>query len=626
MHDHILIILTGIGLLSIVCQWFAWWVKLPAILFLLIVGIIAGPVTGWLHPDEIFGDLLFPMVSLSVAIILFEGSLTLRFDEIRGLTQVVRRMVTVGALVTWSLISVLTHWILNFDWTLAFLFGAVVVVTGPTVITPMLRTVRPNSRIANVLRWEGIVIDPIGAILAVLVFEFIISNQTGGGAIGHTLIAFGQTLLAGIVAGVLGGYSLGIILRNHWLPEYLHNVAALTLVFGVFTVSNVAQEESGLLAVTIMGMILANMKRVQVDNILDFKESLSILLISGLFIILAARTEIDQLSELGWSALILFVAIQFLVRPAKIIVSTWGSSLTWQEKALLSWIAPRGIVAAAVAALFALKLQQQGYAQADLLVPLTFMVIIGTVVLQSATARPIANWLGVSEPEAKGYLIIGANSLARAIAKVLDEKGYRTLLVDSSWNNIRTASMDGFKTYYGNPVSEHADRHLDLIGIGHLMALSDRSELNALATMRYRSEFGAGNLYVISPSRNEDSTDKRKFSMPKSTHILFGEGADYHHLSDMMEKGAEIRSTNITEKFDMAEYNTKYFGRSVPLFAINPKGRLYPFVVDKELEPKPGWTIISLASPADDTEKVENQNHNGAGLEALNDLASDPNG
>lgn len=625
MHDHILIILTGIGLLSIMCQWFAWWVKLPAILFLLIVGIIAGPVTNWLQPDAIFGDLLFPMISLSVAIILFEGSLTLRFDEIRGLTKVVRRMVTVGVLVTWGLISLMTHWILNFDWTLAFLFGAVVVVTGPTVITPMLRTVRPNSRIANVLRWEGIVIDPIGAILAVLVFEFIISNQSGGGAIGHTFIAFGQTLLAGIVAGAVGGYSLGVILRHHWLPEYLHNVAALTLVFGVFTASNVAQEESGLLAVTIMGMILANMKRVQVDNILNFKESLSVLLISGLFIILAARTDFSHFSELGWSALIVFIGIQFVVRPAKILISTMGSSLTWQEKALLSWIAPRGIVAAAVAALFALRLEQQGYEQAGLLVPLTFMVIIGTVVLQSATSRTLASWLGVAEPEAKGYLIIGANALARAIAKILEDKGYRTLLVDSSWDNIRAALMSGLKTYYGNPVSEHADRHLDLIGIGQLMALSPRSELNALATMRYRAEFGAGNLYVISPSRDEDSTDKRKFSMPKSTHILFGEDADYTRLMNMMDEGAEIRSTNITEKFGMTEYNAKYYGRSIPLFAINTKGRLYPFVVDAELEPGPGWTIIALVNNEDESVKAETQNEEGAGLEALNELATDSN-
>jgi NhaP-type Na+/H+ or K+/H+ antiporter len=605
MHEEILITLTGIGLLSIACQWFAWWVKLPAILFLLLTGIAAGPLTGWLQPDKIFGDLLFPMVSLSVAVILFEGSLTLKLDEIRGLTSIVRRLVTVGVLVTWVIISVTTHWALGFPWNLSFLFGAVAVVTGPTVIVPMLRTVRPTARIANILRWEGIVIDPIGAILAVLVFEFIISGAAGGGALGHTLLTFGKTLLVGLITGALGGYVLGVILRNYWLPEYLHNVAALTLVFGIFTLSNLGQEESGLLAVTIMGMLLANMKRVSVDNILDFKESLSVLLISGLFIILAARTEFSQFMELGIQGLVVFLVIQFVARPAKVLVSTWGSSLQWQERALLSWIAPRGIVAAAVAALFALRLQQQGYQQAALLVPLTFMVIIGTVVLQSATSRPLARWLGVAEPEAKGFLIIGANPFARAVSRALNDRDFRTLLVDSSWDNIRAALMDGLNTYYGNPVSEHADRHIDLVGIGQLLALSPRSELNALATMRYHGEFGGGNLFVLKPSDEEDLTEKRKSSMPKGTKMLFDKEVNYTSLSAMMIDGAEIRSTSITEKFDMSDYNKKYYSRSIPLFAFSPKGRIYPFVAGEQPNPGPGWTIMALVKQADD--KINNK-------------------
>ncbi len=611
IHEEILITLTGIGLLSIACQWFAWWVKLPAILFLLLTGIAAGPLTGWLQPDKIFGDLLFPMVSLSVAIILFEGSLTLKLDEIRGLTTIVRRMVTVGVLVTWAIISLTTHWALGFSWELSFLFGAVAVVTGPTVIVPMLRTVRPTSRISNILRWEGIVIDPIGAILAVLVFEFIIASATGGGALGHTLLTFGKTLLIGFITGALGGYILGVILRNHWLPEYLHNVAALTLVFGIFTLSNLGQEESGLLAVTIMGMLLANMKRVSVDNILDFKESLSVLLISGLFIILAARTEFAQFTELGIAGIIVFLVIQFVARPSKVLVSTWGSSLKWQERALLSWIAPRGIVAAAVAALFALKLQQQGYEQAALLVPLTFMVIIGTVVLQSATSRSIARWLGVAEPEAKGFLVIGANPFARAVGRALNDKDYRTLLVDSNWDNIRVALMEGLNTYYGNPVSEHADRHIDLVGIGQLLALSPRSELNALTTMRYHAEFGGGNLLALKPSDEEDSTDKRKISMPKGAKILFDEEVDYNSLSAMMTDGAEIRSTNITEKFDMSDYNKKYYGRSVPLFAFNPKGRIFPFAADVQPSPGPGWSVMALVLNGDEKpeDKEAGQQH-----------------
>ena len=326
MHEHILITLTGIGITAIVCQWLSWWLKLPAILFLLLAGIIAGPVTGWLSPDTLFGDLMFPMVSLAVAVILFEGSLTLKFSDIRGVQRVVRNMVTIGMLVTWTVTGLASHFFLGFSWPLAVLFGAVTVVTGPTVIIPMLRTVRPNARIANILRWEGIVIDPIGALLAVLTFQFILLEQ-GDLAYGQTLLSFAGILLTGIVMGAVPGYLFGLLLRHYLVPEYLRNLATLSLVFAVFTGSNLIYEESGMLAVTVLGLWLANMKDVDVEDILSFKESLSLLFISGLFIILAARLDVGALKQLGWPALYVFLAIQFVARPLKILVSTWGSSL-----------------------------------------------------------------------------------------------------------------------------------------------------------------------------------------------------------------------------------------------------------------------------------------------------------
>ena len=249
MHQEAVIALSVIGIVAIFCQWFAWWVKLPAIVFLLIAGIILGPLTGWLNPEHLFGPLLFPMVSLAVAIILFEGSLTLKFDEIRGLQKVVRNMLTLGVTITWVSITLATHYILGFSWSLSLLFGAMMVVTGPTVIVPMLRTVRPNATISNILRWEGIVIDPLGAILAVLVFEVILSMQLQGHAsVSHTLYMFGQTLIIGSAIGGLSAYLFGLVLRKHLMPEYLHNVATLCLVFGVFALSNHHSEESGLLA------------------------------------------------------------------------------------------------------------------------------------------------------------------------------------------------------------------------------------------------------------------------------------------------------------------------------------------------------------------------------------------
>jgi NhaP-type Na+/H+ or K+/H+ antiporter len=506
---------------------------------------------------------------------------------------VVQRLLSIGVLTTWAITTLAAYWLLTIPFELALLFGAMTVVTGPTVIVPMLRTVRPTTHLANILRWEGIVIDPIGALLAVLVFEFIISGS-GGAALGHTLVGFAGQILTGLAFGAAAGYGWGMVLRRHWLPEFLHNVATLLVVLAVFAFSNHIQAESGLLSVTIMGIWLANMKGVDVGDILDFKEALSILLISGLFIILAARVDFARVQELGWSALWVLLIMQFVARPLKVLIASQGSSLSWRERALLAWVAPRGIVAAAVAALFALQLQQQGYAEAALLVPLTFIVILGTVALQSSTARMLAVWLGVAEPEPTGFLIVGANPLARAIGGVLQKHGLRVQLADSSWNNVRAAIMDNLPTYYGKVVSEHADRRLDLVGIGQLLALSSTQEENALALMRYRTEFGASHLYSLQVSSEKEGDTKT--GKPRIGNIAFGEDISYKNLSAMLGEGGEVRSTRLSDEFGIDEYFKKYF-RAVHLFAINPRGKLIVFTPETDIEARSGWTLISMVPP-----------------------------
>ncbi|PHS70275.1 MAG: sodium:proton antiporter [Methylophaga sp.] len=594
MEQHAVIALSVIGVVATLCQWFAWWIKLPAIVFLLLAGIVLGPLTGWLDPDALFGDLLFPIVSLAVAIILFEGSLTLRFDQIRELQKVVRNLLTFGVLIIWVIITIATHYLIHFSWELSLLFGALMVVTGPTVIIPMLRTVRPNANIANILRWEGIAIDPIGAILAVLVFEFILSSQ-GHGAISlsHTFVIFGKTIAVGVMVGASSGYLLGLILRKHLLPEYLHNVATLTIVFAVFSLSNHWSEESGLLAVTVMGIWLANMKNVSVEDILDFKESLSILLISGLFILLAARLEFAQFEAIGIAGIILFLVIQTIARPIKVFICTIGSELSWQERTLISWIGPRGIVAAAVSALFALRLQDLGIEQAELLVPLAFTIIIGTVFLQGATAKILANWLGVAEPDDKGFLIIGANAVARMIATTLNSNGYRTRLTDTSWTNVTMARMEGLDIYYGNAVSEHADRHLDLVGLGQVLTLTPQKELNALAGLRYRSEFGSNHVFFLSTEK-EDKDNSSRTNISHDAKILFSDDVTYAKLASLLSKGAIPKQTNLSDSFSFQDYQDQYGKRAIPLFALNTKQKLHFFNSEKDLIPEAGWTITSL--------------------------------
>ena len=593
--QSILFSLASIGLLCILCQLLAWWARLPAILFLLICGFIAGPISGFINPDELIGDLLFPIVSLSVAVILFEGSLTLKIEEVKEIRSVVRNLITIGAVITWAVTAIAAYHLIGFGIEISLLFGAVVIVTGPTVIIPMLRTVRPNAAIANVLRWEGIVIDPIGALIAVLVFEFIVSSQ-GENAIGNILITFGEVVLVGSVIGALTALALGYILRHHLIPEYLRNVLTLTLVFGVYAGADIVVHESGLLAVTIMGMILTNLKNTNIDDILDFKESLSILLISALFIVLAARIELDQLLSLGMPAMALLACVMFIARPLSVFVSTIGSELTINERIMIAWIGPRGIVAAAVAAIFALRLESTNFEGADLLVPLTFLIIIGTVVIQSATSKYIGHWLGVREPPPKGVLIIGSGVVARAIAKELQQHEFKVLLTDSNWENTRTARMEGLDSYYGNPISEHADRHLDLTGIGRMLAMSGRGNLDALANLRFRPEFGANKVYELITTREKVISDKHKISIRHRAIQLFGTTITYGYMANLIRNGAEIRSTGLSEEFNFEKYCEEYSDCCIPLFAIDGKRQLRIFTAENPPKPETGWVIISLIS------------------------------
>lgn len=592
-------VLAAVVFAGILCQWFAWRVKLPAILFLLLAGIVAGPFTGWLDSDLLFGDLLFPFISLSVAIILFEGSLTLRFHQIAGLGQVVRNLITFGVLTTWLITAVATRIVFDFPWGLALLFGAITSVTGPTVIVPMLRTVRPSAAVANILRWEGIVIDPIGATLAVLVYEFILVGSSGD-AFSRTVLAFAKLLGAGLLLGSFSGYLYGSILRRHWLPEYLHNVTTLGLVVFVFAISNSVQHESGLLAVTVMGVWLANMHDVSMDEILYFKESLSVLLISVLFIVLAARLDLQRFLHLGWQVGFIFLSIQFLSRPLSVMVSTLGSRLRWPERHLLAWIAPRGIVSAAIAALFAIKLESLGYQKAELLVPLAFSVIIGTVVLQSVTARFIAKRLGVTEPESKGFLIIGANLVARTLGKALHQAGFRVLLVDNSWEKISKARLEGLDTYYGEPVSEHADRNLDLVGIGKMLALSPRSAVNTLSCMHYRMELGSDAVFAIQSAEDFELSKDRKAVSKRQWRYLFGAEVTFSSMTLAMSKdGWEIHSTTLSQAFDFTAYLQQHGQGVLPLFAIRPDGEIVVFTVGERVSPQTGWTIIGLVAASD---------------------------
>lgn len=586
------LMLTGMLAIGFFAQWLAWRVKLPAILFLLLAGIMLGPVGHVLDPEKLLGPLLFPMVSLSVALILFEGSLTLRFQELSGIGHVVRGLVSYGAIVALLLLAVAAHYFAGIGWDLALLFGALTCVTGPTVIVPMLRTLRPNERIANTLRWEGIVIDPLGALFAVLIYEAVISRHQG-----HAIGIFFTTVMIGMVCGGAAALILAFLLRRQFIPEYLQNYGALAILLLAFTLSNTFAHDSGLLAVTVMGIALGNMRDVHVDDILDFKEHLTVLLVSMLFILLAARLSWPLPPGVLWAGIAIFLAAQFIVRPITVLVSSAGSSMTWRERALISWVAPRGIVAASVSALFSLRALHLGVPGAELLVPLVFILIIGTVVLQSATSRPLARWLKVAEPEPHGVLIYGSDAVARAIGNVLKEAGFHVLLADDDWDGIRRARMEGLGTFYGNPVSAHADLNLDLIGIGQMLGLSTHRERNSLACLHYQQEFGREKVYRLRNLTPQEANQRKALNDRLLVPALFEEGMTHVRFAELLVRGWRIKSTGLTATFDWPHFIEQYGSTSILMFGVDEKGALRVAVERRELEPRPGWTVIVLVSP-----------------------------
>ncbi|MGO2622128.1 MAG: cation:proton antiporter domain-containing protein [Psychrobacter sp.] len=591
------LLLSGVVGIGIAAQWLAWYLKQPSILFLLLIGIIVGPVLGVFDPDLVLGELMFPFISLGVAIILFEGSLTLEFDEIKQHGTVVQMLVSVGVLITIAIVALSTYLLFDVDPLIALLFGALVCVTGPTVIMPLLRSVRPNKTISNILKWEGIIIDPIGAIAVVLVYEYIIS---GGEA--SSILLFAKIVVLATALGMAGAWVLAFLMRRHMIPEFLRNVFTLAFVLVLFSVSNHLEHESGLLTVTVLGVALANWPKFPRETILEFNESLTILLVSVLFIILAARVELESLLSVGFAGLVLLAIVMFVARPLSVWASSIGSNLKTNEKLMISWIGPRGIVAAAISSLFAIRLQEYDIQGVELLVPLVFLVIIGTVMIQGLGAKMVGNFLGVREPETNGILIVGSNPIALLVATSLKEQGFDVIVAHNNYTNIARARMSGLRTYFGNPISDHADHHLDLIGIGRLFAMSMDKEMNTLSEIHYRHEFGERKLYRLKFSDEKVKSERDDKQSNFHSQWLFDD-ATYTKLASMLSKKARIKITNITDSYSFEQYkaDNKQF---VPLYTIDKEGKLHvitnkfdgtvprdrkliSLVVEDEVQPKP---------------------------------------
>lgn len=607
MSESVMISLAGLIILGIGAQWLAWRLKFPSILFLLILGFVAGPVTGFLQPDELMGDMLLPFVSLAVAIILFEGGLTLNLKELREIGGVVVGLITIGMIVTWIVATAAAYYLLNLTPQISILLGAILVVTGPTVIGPLLRHIRPNQRVNDILKWEGIVIDPIGALLAVLVFQAIaigLSSDSGGSlfqAAPEVLISLGKTILFGFLTGFFFAWLLVLLIRKYWVPDFLQVTVSLSLVVAAYLSGELLQTGSGLFSATLMGIVMANQKYVSVKQILEFKENLRVLIISILFILLSARLNLGDFQGLSIN-IIWFLAILILVaRPLSVFMSSIGSGLNLREKLFLSWMAPRGIVAASVASVFALKLAENGMENADAIVPVTFSVIVVTVVIYGLSSKSVARWLKVAESDSQGILFVGAHTWALEIAKAVKNEGFKVVVVDTNRSDIAKAQMAGITTVYGSVLSENVVEDIPLSGIGKLFALTSNDEVNSLSVVLFNSIFDRHELYQLIPVKAEKGKEQDFSPKHLRGRFLFGEGVNFASLRKLYFAGAIIKSIKITKDYTYKDFLFKYGDNVIPMFQITEGKELIVITTETDVKPKPGTTIIAMVM---ETEKV----------------------
>lgn len=520
---------------GVFAQGVARHVHLPGIVLLLAAGVALGPDGANVVRPESMGGGLSAVVGFSVAIILFEGGLNLRFGHLRSQAVPIRRLVTIGAVLTGGLAAVVCKFIMGWDWRLSILFGTLVIVTGPTVITPLLRRIRVEHNISTILEAEGIFIDAVGATIAVVALEIAVAPVSGG-ALGEGVLGIVLRIGLGGAIGIAGGLLLALLLRwRYVVPTGLENVLALAFAVALFELSNTIVHESGITAAIMAGLVLGNARSHALEEIIEFKEQLTALLIATLFVLLAADVRLDDVFALGWQGVLTVVMLMVVVRPLVVFISTFGTGLDVSEKLFLSWLAPRGIVAAAVASLFAMQLASVGIVGGVEMKALVFLVIATTVFVQGLTGGAVADFLGVKLKGREGYVLLGANPLARAVASILDEAGERVILVDASDESIRHAMEKGFETVHGNGLEADVLVEADIDQARYAVGLTPNESVNFLFAQKILEELPGPELFVALETSESGVTTGMVES--KEAQVLFGDERELSRWLDLANRG-----------------------------------------------------------------------------------------
>ena len=594
--DNPALIIALIGMLGIGAQWIAWRTGWPAIVLMLVAGFMAGPIFGVIDPNAAFGDLLSPLISIGVALILFEGGLSLDYRELRKAGDGVARLVFLGVPLGWVFGALACHYVAGLSWPVAIVFSGILVGTGPTVVMPLLRQSTVQQRPAAILKWEAIVNDPVGALCAVIAFEYFYKLAETPNATVVEVVP--PLIIAAVIAGVIGYAAAKFVAYTFprgIVPEFLKVPVLLVLVVGIFVACNAIEHEAGLVAVTVMGIALANMHVSSLRSIHPFKQNIAVLLVSGIFILLSASLDFEQLRDFQGEFGLFLLALILLVRPATILISLLFSSVPWNERLFLAWIAPRGIVLVAISGLFAIRLVEIGYDEGSLLIGLSFAVVVATIISSGFTADLAARLLKVKGETRPGLLIVGSSQWSVALAQHMHDLETPVLIVDSSWERLGRARRAGLPTYHGEILNEATEHNLDLAPFQVLVAATDNEAYNTLVCSEFAPEIGTDSVYQL--GETEDDEDHKALPSILRGRALFQEGLGVEDLLAREGKGWQFRKTRLTEQFGIDEARANLPSDTHPLLILRPSGVMRFFTHASAPDPREGDVVISYAPP-----------------------------
>ncbi len=594
METSVVASLTLILTLGIMAQWMAWRFHIPAIVLLALGGCLAGPVFGLLNPEEVFGNNLGPFIGMAVSIILFEGGLTLNFQELKETGQAVKRLVYVGAPIAWVLTSLLAYHFAGLEWGVSWVFGGILVVTGPTVIMPLLRQARLKPRVSSVLKWEGIVNDPVGALLAVLVYEFL---TLSGSAHGSMVEILGGFLLKTFLAGLLGwfiGRTLASAFVGGHVPEFLKGPVILVSVLLSFSVANALQKESGLVTVTVLGIVLANCAIASIEEMRKLKEYLTVVLVSSVFIVLTATLKLSHLQALDWKVLIFLVGVLFVVRPVSVLFSMIGTKLEWPERFLVAWIAPRGVVAVAVSGFFAIRLVESGFPSAERMIPLSFAIVFTTVIAHGFSLGWLGRKLGLSAEKRNGVVLVGSNDWSVFLGQFLKSRGFPVLMIDNVWAHLNRARMAELRVHYGEVLSELSDYQLDLTQFGSCVACTDNDSFNSLVSLRFAHEMERIGVFQL-PHHPGDVRDPHGIRHSMRGKFLLRPGLHVEELQTLITHGWRFAAPRLSEEFTFEKFQKQR--PEAVLVALIRDSRILFVTQDSPPKPQAGDTVVVFGPP-----------------------------